>query len=92
MSHPSLLEYPLSSRCPVSGWLSKRFGISTEVWVCPTLPVLRQKLLLIHSPMLIGYCTMFRQELVTLLELLFSTHLSGIVTFPLVEPQLSGLR
>lgn len=47
MSEPSLLEYHLLSRHPFCGSLSKRFSISREVWVCPTLPALRQKLLFI---------------------------------------------
>ena len=60
ISHPSRLEYPLSSSYPVSGWLSKRFSISGEVWVCPTLPVLRQNFFRFHSPMVIGYCPVLR--------------------------------
>jgi hypothetical protein len=43
MSHPSLLEYSLSSSYPFSGWLSKLLSIAEEVWVCPTLPVFRLK-------------------------------------------------
>jgi hypothetical protein len=78
MSHPSLLEYSLSPSYPFSGWLSKRFSISGEVWVCPTLPVLRLEAFFgFFIRRFDGYCTMFIQEFVTLLSFLFSSLLSG---------------
>ncbi len=46
MSDPNLLEYHLLSSCPFAGSISKLFGISTKIWVCPTLSVLRQRFLL----------------------------------------------
>jgi len=55
MSEPNLLEYHLLSSYPFSGSLSKRFGLSTKIWVCPTLSVWRQRFLLVfHSPLFIG--------------------------------------
>jgi hypothetical protein len=49
MFEPSLLEYHLLSRHPFSGSLSKRFGLSTKIRVCPTLSVLRQRFLFYFS-------------------------------------------
>ncbi|CUR34936.1 conserved hypothetical protein [Planktothrix tepida PCC 9214] len=42
MSEPSLLEYQVLSSALLMVHSPSVFGISTEVWVCPTLPVLRQ--------------------------------------------------
>ena len=67
MSEPNLLEYHLLSSYPFYGSLSKRFGLSTKIWVCPTLSVLRQRFLLVfHSPLLSGYCAMFDEVFATL--------------------------
>jgi hypothetical protein len=82
MSHPSLLEYSLSSSYPFSGWLSKRFSISEEVWVGPTLPVFRLKDFSFFIRRFDGYCTMFIQEFVTLLSFLFPSLLQQIPIKP----------
>ena len=77
MSEPSLLEYYLLSRCPRFGSLSKRSTGFHRLFSCaPRYRDYSQMLLSFHSPLFIGYCTMFYVVFVTQLFCLLS-RLSG---------------
>lgn len=60
MSYPSLLEDHLLSRCPFYGYLSKRFSISEEISVRPTVSGLLQIIFYFIYQRSVGYCPVYR--------------------------------